>query len=433
MFIVYDIIYLFFALSYLPYLIIKGKWHKDFISRCCGPDKKLLSSITTEKRIWIHAVSVGEVMTIIRFVRLIKKQFPQYQIICSTVTPTGNDLARRSLKDNAIVIYSPLDLSWVVARYINRIKPNVYISTETEIWPNLYTSLGKRRIPILLINGRISEKSFKWYRMASFFIKGSLRYVNIFCMQTKTDAERIISMGASPERVKVCGNLKFDIALDSKEVDIKNLGILRKNKIFVAGSTHPGEENIIVDIFIRLRRKNPVLGLIIAPRHIERAKEVVELVRQKGLQPVVFSEVRKERKISNLNEIVIVDEIGWLKSLYQIATIVFIGKTFSVGGGQNIIEPAAFGKPVFIGPMAENFKDVVRLFLKKNAIIQVNTPEELFNKISELLRNPNKLKSIGEAAKEVVIENQGATAETLRALAQLLLHSKQKNLRIFLV
>ncbi len=428
MFILYDIIYLLFTLSYLPYFIIKGKWHKDFISRCWGPDKKLLSKLATEKRIWIHAVSVGEVMTIIKFVKFIKKKFPQYQIICSTVTPTGNNLARRSFKDNAIVIYSPLDFSWIVARYINKIKPSVYISTETEIWPNLYTLLGKAGIPILQINGRISEKSFKWYRMASFFIKRSLKYVNIFCMQTKTDAERIVSMGANPERVKICGNLKFDIALDSKDVDIENLGILRKNKIFVAGSTHPGEENIIVDIFIQLRKENPYLGLIIAPRHIERAKDVVELVRQKGLQPVVFSELRKGREISNLNEIVIVDEIGWLKPLYQIATIVFIGKTFTIGGGQNIIEPAAFGKPVFIGPRADNFKDVVRLFLKRNAIIQVNNTEELFNKILELLRNPNKLKSIGEAAKEVVTENQGATAETLSALSQLLLHSKSRKI-----
>jgi len=352
----------------------------------------------------------------------IKSIFPQYKIVCSTVTKTGNNVACAQLNDSCLVIYAPLDFSWIVRKFVSTIKPKIYISTETEIWPNLYTALYKCKVPIFQINGRISDKSFKGYRRIRILTKRVLSCVELFYMQSPLDADRIKSLGAQADKVHVVGNLKFDAVLDSFDVAKADLGFHAAEDLVIAGSTHPGEERILIDTYKKLSKEFSNVRLVIAPRHIERVDEVSRLIGDKGYKAVRFSKINKDEGIVP-GAIVVVDTIGQLRTLYGLAKIVFIGKTLTVGGGQNMIESAYFGKPTIVGPLTQNFKDVVTIFKKSDALIEVQNEEQLFNEMLSLLKNPERAKKIGEAAKQVVKEYQGATAKTLEAVTQLL---KQK-------
>lgn len=420
--IIYNILFALFSCFYLPYLFIRGKWHSQFKTRFgCFPSS-WSKELDGEKCIWIHAVSVGEVLVVVDLIKKIKNSFPQYKIVCSTVTKTGNKVAREQLNDSCLVIYAPLDFSWIVRKFVSRIKPKIYISTETEIWPNLYAALYKKKVPIFQINGRISDKSFKGYRRIRILTKRVLACVELFYMQSPLDADRIKSLGAQADKVHVVGNLKFDTVLDSFDVTKADLGFHAAEDIVIAGSTHPGEERILIDTYKKLSTEFSNVRLVIAPRHIERTDEVSKLVEDKGYHAIRFSQIEQgEENIRG--SVVVVDTIGHLRVLYSLAKIVFIGKSLTVGGGQNMIESAYFGKPTIVGPLTQNFKDVVDIFKKSDALIEVQNEEQLFNEMLSLLKNPERAKKIGEAAKEVVREYQGATAKTLEAVAELL---KQK-------
>lgn len=359
MFIIYDIAFLIFAILYFPYLIIRGKWHSGFKMRF---DVLPSGRMDERGRIWIHAVSVGEVLAIVDIVHKLKERYPKYTIVCSTVTKTGNQLAQELLGNECAVIYAPLDFSWIVRKFIRIIKPEMYIAAETEIWPNLYSALRKNGVPIVQINGRISDGSFKGYRRVRFLMRRILRCVDKFCMQSPLDAERILQLGAAPEKVHVVGNLKFDIPPGVAGLKKEELGFNPDDDVLIAGSTHPGEEELLLNIYQTLRKELPQLRLVIGPRHIERADAVMKLVEGKGYQAVRFSEIPVTQ--GNVHGVVVVDTIGHLRELYSLATVVFIGKSFAVGGGQNMIEPASAGKPVIVGPMTQNFKDAMAIFLK---------------------------------------------------------------------
>ncbi len=417
MFIFYDVFFLILFLAYIPALTIKKKWHVGFWQRLGFISFDLKKQLRGDKNIWIHAVSVGEVLAIVDLIENFKKQYPDYKIICSTVTKTGQKIAIERLSQVATVIYAPLDFSWAVHTLIRLIDPRVYISTETEIWPNLYGALHKGQVPIVIINGRISDKSFKGYKRVSFLTKPVLSFVDCFLMQTKLDAERILQLGAPAERVKVIGNIKFDNLPQPDRNALERLSIA-KETILIGGSTHPGEEEILLDIYVRLLKDNPELRLILASRHIERTDEVISLVEAKGYATVKFSSVGEVSV--DRNAVIVVDKIGELRNLYALASIVFIGKTLKVGGGQNMIEPASLGKAVFVGPLTYNFRDVVDILLKEEAMIQVQTPEELYEKIKEALSRRDILKTLGENARRVVHGYGGATTKTLEIISSFL-------------
>ena len=419
MIILYDFFYTIFALIYLPVLIVRGKFHGDFLMRFGKLPSFLKEKTKTGKTIWIHAVSVGEILTILKLVAEVKKIWPQHNIICSTVTTTGYTIAQEKLKDTAIVIYAPLDWSCVVKKYIRVIKPCLYIAAETELWPNLYQALHQSRIPIVIINGRISDQAFKGYQRFSFLVKNILKKVHCFCMQTDTDAKRIVTLGADTSKVQVLGNLKFDSVGVEASVKLESLGFNASDWLFIGGSTHPGEEEVLIEILGRLQKEFSHLRLVIAPRHIERASEIIRTIETKGFEAKRFSEL-SVRTDNSAKTIIVVDTIGHLKSLYNLATVVFVGKSLSVKGGQNIIEPASFGKAILVGPHMENFKDIMRIFLEAHAIIQVKNREELFREVENLLRDPQKRNSLGWAAKRVVEENKGATQRTVEVLKGLL-------------
>ena len=242
--------------------------------------------------------------------------------------------------------------------------------------------------------------------------------VSYFCMQTSLDQERIVALGAEEKCVGVVGNVKFDMSSEEKSVSREALGFDKTHEILIAGSTHPGEEEIVLDMYQTLRAEFPALRIIMSPRHIERTAEVVALIKGKGLNPCKFSELKTKGITSQ--DVIVVDTIGHLKSLYSLAKIVFVGKSLIGGGGQNIIEPAFFAKPIVVGPNMDNFKDIMDLFLAEKAIIQVQNSAELLLEIRRLLKNPESLKTIGLAAQKVLEKHQGASEKTMRLISRLI-------------
>jgi len=429
-FILYDILFVFAAIVYFPYLIIQGKWHSGFKMRFGFFPDAMIRKFTDQECIWIHAVSVGEVLAVTDLIEKLRTELPKHTVVCSTVTKTGNRIASEKLGDTCLVIYAPLDFSWVIRKFISIIKPKIYISMETEIWPNLYTMLYRRGIPIVQINGRISDKAFKGYKRIRFLTKRVLSCVHLFYMQSSQDAERIKQLGALPERIHIAGNLKFDNLSESVPMHKREIGIYGNEDIFVAGSTHPGEEEILVDAYKELEKEFTDLRLVLAPRHIERVEEIVRLVAEKGYKAVRFSQITEGCKVER--GIIIIDSIGCLKALYGLAKIVFIGKTLTVGGGQNMIEPAFFGKPIIVGPLTQNFKSVMSVLLKAQAIVQIQNAEELLAEVRNLLSNSVRAEWMGAAAKQTVIKYQGATEKTVQAVKMLLKQTLLNNEAIFL-
>ncbi len=430
----YDIAFLIFSVFYLPALLFKGKMHGDFQERF-----GIYGKITVERldsgidTIWIEAVSVGEVSLCKIFVPLLKERYPGSDIVLSTVTKAGNDLAKKIFRDSATVIYFPLDLSFVVKRIVDKIRPKLYIMVETEIWPNLLKELSARGIPAAVINGRISDRSFGKYKLARPFLKKTMKMISLFCMRSQTDADRIEYLGAPVDRVKVTGNMKFDITVpygtgSGREMQFL-LGMAAGESLFVCGSTHKGEEEIVTGIYKELSEEFKALRLLIAPRHIDRVNEVEEVVRKSGLRPVRVSGLRSGMALEAKDEgrgangdvrtVLILDTIGALNDIYSIATIVFIGGSMARYGGHNPIEPAIFEKPVLFGEYMFNFKDTALVFLNNEAAIQVRDRRDLYDKCRLLLKDGSERSRLGQNAKRIVLENRGAAERNLNHIRKI--------------
>ena len=419
MFIVYDLIFLIFALIYLPYVCLRGKWHKGFMMRMGFWPRSSKEACLKKKNIWVHAVSVGEVGVVLGLIEKMRQSFNGYGFVVSTVTPTGYALARSRLAREDVVIYAPLDFSPVIRAYVEVIRPQVYLSAETEIWPNLFYALHKRGVPVILVNGRISSRAYRRYHRVRGLLKIVLGYVQVFCMQSPSDADKVRALGAMPGRLRVVGNMKFDLHQDAREI-LNDFGWEERGLVWVAGSTHPGEEEILLDIFRDLRNEFMGLQLVLAPRHIERCEVVAEAIRRSGFRPRFFSRFLEEGGKATQGDVILVDTIGHLKEIYRFAHIVFIGKSLVVRGGQNIIEPASLGKPICIGPHTENFKNIMDIFREAGAVVQVTDAEDLRVQMRLLLRDRDKAVSLGRAAQNVVEKNRGATERTLKILNDLI-------------
>ena len=416
MFIIYNILFLIFAVVYSPYLVLNGKWHAGLWTRF---GSGLVSDSGNKRTIWVHAVSVGEVLVVLNLIKMIQDKFSEYAIVLSTVTPTGHALACERLRGRCEVIYAPLDFSWVVRKYVNMLNPILYISAETEIWPNLFTCLQKRNIPIIEVNGRISDRAFAGYQKASFLARRVLRDVRLLCMQSQEDARRIIQLGADAKKVRVVGNLKFDNLVKESAIRRDALGFSGEDRVFIAGSTYPGEEEIMIESYRNLKAEFPRLRLVIAPRRVERADEIARLCERKGLTSRRFPD-NSRRGMVDARQVLIVDQIGYLRDLYALADVVFVGKSLRGRGGQNMIEPLAFGKPTLVGPHTENFRDVFRVFIPSGAVIEVQTPQELVRQLRDLLNDPRRCAKIGQAAQIEIAKHQGATETTVKAIEEIL-------------
>lgn len=421
MFIVYDLIFLLIALVYLPIYFCKGKFHHGFLSRLGFLPK----DIELNNPIWIHAVSVGEVMAIRGLLEELRAFFPDKRFVISTVTPTGNKVARNIAQENDFVTYLPLDFSFMVRKVLDKINPRLFIIAETEIWPNLTSYLYKKNIPSVVVNGRISDSSFKGYLMIKFLLKPILNKINLFCVQTEHDRQRLIRLGVPGDKIRVTGNMKFDTTdyTDKKIADYTDyklkLGLKNNQRILLAASTHPGEEKIILNVYRKLLADFSDLRLLIAPRHPERAKRIADLALKNGFNPIFISSLNLTPDTHEPRYIFILDTIGQLMNYYAIADTVFVGGSLAKIGGQNILEPASLGKPVIFGPYMFNFRDIADLFLENNAGVLVKNEEELITSIKDLLNKPDKREAMGKKARALILENQGATRKSAQIINDL--------------
>lgn len=415
MIILYDVIFLFIALVYFPIYLFKGKFHQGLFSRL----GLLPKNLELDKPIWVHAVSVGEVMAVRGLIEGLRRLYPSKKFVISTVTPTGNKIAKGIAKEGDFTTYLPLDFSFIVGSVTNRINPSIFVIAETEIWPNLLSCLHKKNIPVIIVNGRISDNSFRGYLIIKLLIKSIMNKVSMFCVQTVTDAERLKALGVREGKIKVTGNMKFDINdyTDFKKdyTDFrKRLGLGYDNKLLVAGSTHSGEEEIILGVYKKLLNDLPYLRLLLAPRHPQRAKDVIKLTGEYGFNCFAISQLNSKAQESNIPKTVfILDSIGQLLFFYSIADIVFIGGSLIKKGGHNILEPAFLSKPILFGPFMQNFRDISELFLNNKAAIQVKNETELIENIKTLLKNPEQAAQLGQRARDLVSKNSGATAKNL--------------------
>ncbi|MDE2027360.1 MAG: 3-deoxy-D-manno-octulosonic acid transferase [Candidatus Omnitrophica bacterium] len=413
MLVLYNFILLFYALLYLPYLLLTGRGYTGFSMRTGRFDPEIERQIKQNTNIWLHGVSVGEVMVIDNFLSRLRQLYPAYQFVVTVTTKTGYALACERLRGKALVVPSPVDFSWVTSRFVKLIAPKLYIAVETEIWPNLFRRLHLKNIPAVVINGRISDASFSRYKWVRLLLRNVLNQIRVWCMQSKTDADRVIDLGAEASKVVVVGNIKFDEPVKPAQSSVWSWE--QGRNWWVAGSTHPGEEDMVLDAYIKLIEHYPQWRLIIAPRHVERTDKIMQLIAGRAMKSVKFSQW--DKKALARDTVVIVDTIGQLRSLYSVASLVFVGKSLVKGGGQNIIEPASYGKAVIIGPHVQNFRDIVACFKEREALVQVADPESFEKAVLSLGADEERRRALGDAAKEVVAVNQGATERCLEYLA----------------
>jgi len=416
----YDIIYLFITLIYLPRYLFKGKFHKGFSSRL----GILPAGLKFDRPIWLHAVSVGETLALKGLVKELKSIYPTKSFVISTVTPTGNKIAKGVITEKDAVIYLPLDFSFIVKKVLNRINPQIFLLAEAEIWPNLISAIHKKGIPIVMVNGRISEKSFRRYSIVKPLIRSLLKKISLFCARTDSDARRLIGLGAAKEKVQITGNMKFDNlpALNLHiEKEAKLLSLQGSQRLLVAGCTHPGEEEIVLRVYKKLKEEFSELRLLLAPRHPKRAQELKNLAKTFGFSSLMTSTLSEGVNQQELSKtVVILDTLGQLILFYALADLVFVGGSFVKKGGHNVIEPASLNKPVIFGPIMYNFHDIAELLTKNNAAIQVRSEQGLFKSLKGLLINPKESERLGNAARQIVLDQRGATQRTVALIKELL-------------
>ncbi len=411
----------FLALPFILFAMLSTKKYRSGLSQKAGfVPASIFSKLSGERPVWIHAVSVGEVMTTIPLIRKLKKKYPDQKIVLSTVTVTGNYTATLNAKEADAVIYFPFDYPFIVKRVIRTINPKLFITLETELWPNFLRALKRNHIPSVVISGRISKNSYPRYRWTRFFFSKVLANIDAFYMQTDVDARRIVDIGAPRDRVVTVGNLKFDQSLpivtpEEKAEFYKMLYVNEGQKIFIAGSTHRGEEDIILDIFQTLKKRHPDLILILAPRHPERFNEVAQLITRYGLRDIKRTALTRQA-LTNPYDVMLLDTIGELSKLYSIGTIIFVGGSLVPIGGHNVLEPAVHKKAVLFGPHMDNFLEISSHLMNNGGGLQVHTREELMTHAQKLLSDDTLRNDLGEKAFEIISPNQGAIEKAMEII-----------------
>ncbi len=371
-------------------------------------------------RLWLHGASAGDLLALSPMIDRLRARFPNAKVILSTTTNTGYMMASERLaKQIDAVVYAPYDLWGATRRAVRAIKPDLLVLEYTEIWPNLIRAAKSAGARVVLTNGRFSPRSVGRYRTLFSLIGNPLLDIDLFLMREDEEAERVLGLGAPLERVWVTGNTKFDAlappAEAPEDASLKRaLGLPEKARVLIAGSTHEGEEEKILDVYRRLLKEYPDLRLVIAPRYIDRAQKIVALAQEAGLSVGLRSQENRTG-----GRVVVLDTIGELSRAYRLATLVFVGGPFTTRGGQNILEPAAQGRPVLFGPHMENFHDSVQVLVGRGGI-QVNDPDHLLRVVSELLSRPDTIASLGELAQAAVRQVSGASARNVEHIERLL-------------
>jgi 3-deoxy-D-manno-octulosonic-acid transferase len=400
---------LFFSLK----ILITGKYRNSFIQKLGGRQEAILVGLKEGKRVWIHAVSVGEVTAAAPIVASLKAKRPDVQVILSTSTETGQGMAKRLVKGADAFIYFPLDFPCAVHKTLDLVRPDVFALVETELWPNFLAACNRRGISSLIVNGRISPRSFGKYQKTGFFWRRILENIAEAGMISDIDASRIAGIGMAAGKVKVLGNAKYDalaaMASPALHEDIAGrLRVQNNEKFLVAGSTHPGEEDSVIEAYKKLLARYPEFRLILVPRHIERTRDVIGVLRKAGLDDIItFTEISGGRPRRN-ETVIIVDVIGELFKIYSLGTIVYCGGSLVPKGGQNILEAAAWGRVIFYGPSMEDFSQEAALLEDAGAGIRIRDARELTEGMLKILADPQDARRRGESGRAVVLANMGA-------------------------
>jgi 3-deoxy-D-manno-octulosonic-acid transferase len=481
MYVAYSVLTVVFFVLVSPYLLYQAVRYRKYIASL--PQRMgylpVSFNLDGDESIWIHAVSVGEVLTIRALLPELHERHPRLRIFVSTTTMAGQHVARTNLPYVDEVFYFPFDLGFIVTRTLRLVRPRLFVMMETEIWPNLLRACHREGVKTALVNGRISSRSYPRYKIARFFFRRVLAHIDRFCMQGEESARRIIEIGAPRDRVTVTGSLKFDSLefgpgdtqkadaghyrrhaestvaeddghyRDPAEVghyrgpapnvhDVHQRGRTRVLRYFrvdpgrpviIAASTLRGEEEPVLEAFQRIRATMPGALLIIAPRKPERFDEVERIVRRAGWNVARRTDLRVDAEPRH--DVVVLNTVGELAQLFQIATVVFVGGSLVDAGGHNILEPAVFGKPIVFGPYMHNFAEIARTFLDNGAAVQVRSEQNLEAVLVELLGDPVRRASLGAAARALVEANRGARGKTLAVLADLLPSDRAAKVRPF--
>ena len=428
MYLAYSVLSLLILLIVSPYFAYQAVRYKKYV----GSLRQRLGylpiafNLDGEDSIWIHAVSVGETLTAKALIADLRAQYPRLRGFVSTTTIGGQQVARKNLQGVDDVFYFPFDWAFTVRRTLDIVKPRLFVMMETEIWPNVLRECRERGIKTVVINGRISARSYPRYRLVRPLFKRVLADIDRFCMQSEESARRIIDLGADPSRVSVTGSLKFDSLQAPSPVShgrplelvLRYFRVPASRVVLVAGSTMKPEDAVVLRAFARIRSISPGALLIIAPRQRERFGEVEQLAREEGFSVALRSNLPIDNEPRT--DVVVLDTFGELAQVYQIATVVFVGGSLADYGGHNILEPAVFGKPIVIGPHMHNFREFAETFLSNQAAVQVQTERELEEALRNLVTDPVRRASLGAAARALVEANRGATDKTMAVVAELL-------------
>ena len=428
MYLLYSLVTLLFVALASPYLLYQAVRYQKYVGSLSQRLGYLPVSfnLDAEPSIWIHAVSVGEVLTVRALIPDLRRLYPRLRLFLSTTTIAGQQIAKRNVPGIDAVFYFPFDWAFIVRRTLRLVRPKLFIMMETEIWPNLLRECRREGVRTILLNGRISSRSYPRYRLVRPLFRRVLAHIDRFCVQGEESRRRLIDLGAEPSRVVVTGSLKFD-SLDvpgmasrtrSRDRVLRFFRVSPSRTVIVAGSTMRDEERAILRAFRRIKKVTPDPLLILAPRHPERFGEAVHLSQQAALVTMRRTElvIDEEPRV----EVVVLDTIGELAQVYQVATVVFVGGSLVDVGGHNILEPAVFGRPIVFGPHMQNFTEIAQTFLANDAAVQVQTDRELEETLVALLTDPVRRARLGAAARALVESNRGARARSLTAIAELL-------------
>ena len=431
MYIVYNfLIMVVFIIIVLPcflYRLVKEKGFGHRFRQSMGlVRREEIDAVADTNCIWLHGASVGEMVALSPLVKEIKNTMPERKVLVSAVTVGGYDMARQILPEADAIINFPLDLPLVAESMVRRIRPGIFMMVETELWPNFLHAMRKRNIPVMMVNGRVSEKSAKNYHYLFSILRDMLNNINRFCMQSSIDAEYIIQLGADPEKVFVTGNTKFDqtyaeVSPDNLAAYKTELGLGEEAyPIIIAGSTHPSEEEAVLTSFTALRKKYPQARLIIAPRKLNRIDEIKRLNTKFGYEMGYRSKLKEMKGRRPEFPVLLIDTIGELGRIYAVGDIVFVGGSLIHYGGHNVLEPAAHAKPILVGPSMEDFKDSYSLLSKAGACRMVPNVDGLTDAFLDIAGDDTLRKKMGDASIQIIRENRGAAQKTIYYLTDLL-------------
>jgi len=414
-----------FLPGYFLKMVRRGGYREKFGQRLGIYDRELRVRLAKQRSTWFHAVSVGEVMIALKLAQQLRTLEPDVHCVLTTTTTTGFALANKNAPPWIQVLYTPLDFWPVMRRAFSVIRPARIILVEAEIWPNLAAEAHARRIPLVLVNARLSPRSERRFRRFRFFVAPTFRLLDLVCVQELEDADRWHRLGVERSRIWHTGSIKYDPADIDSNADVQgidHLAVKPEPPVLFGGSTHRGEEELLGKVFLRLRQKFPSLCLFIAPRHVERVREIRAQLQALSLQVGLVSEAASHSETNP--DCVLLDRTGELQRWYGIATVVFMGKSLTAQGGQNPVEPIIVGKPVIFGPHMENFATLAKTLVSKDGAIQVSDVDSLEQALDKLLRDGQARQRLVQNAREVLNQHRGATARAAALIAEL--QSKQQ-------